>query len=198
MYDTISRCTLASLLNGPVYHMKLLFDFFPIVLFFVVYKLSDIYMATGVAMVASLFQVAFLWFKYKQIEKPALITLVSILVLGGATLLLHDEWFIKWKPTVLYWALAVAFLFTQFIGQKKPLIRRMLEKSLVLPSAVWSTLNLSWVIFFTLMGFANLFVIHHFDTETWVNFKLFGTLGLTLLFIVIQAIYMAKHVEIEK
>lgn len=174
--------------------MKFLFDFFPIALFFIAYKLGDIYLATITAIIASLIQVA--WSRYRQgkFEKLPLLTLGSIVILGGATLFFRDEMFIKWKPTAIYWVTSLAFLLSQFIG-KKPLIQRAAEKTIQLNSKIWTQLNLSWSIFFGLMGCANLYVIYNFDTDTWVNFKLFGTLGLTLLFVIVQAIYMARHAQ---
>lgn len=172
--------------------MKFLFDFFPIVLFFIAYKMGDIYLATITAIVASILQV--LWSRYKAgyFEKLPLITLGTILIMGGATLFFRNELFIKWKPTALYWTLAVALLISQFMG-KKPLMQRLLEQNITLPLKVWHQLNLSWSLFFLVMGIINLYVVYHFDTSTWVNFKLFGTLGLTLIFIVLQGLYMTKH-----
>ncbi len=174
--------------------MKFLFDFFPIALFFIAYKMGDIYLATITAILASVVQV--LWSRYKtgRFEKLPLITLGTILVLGGATLFFRNELFIKWKPTALYWVLALALVISQFIG-KKNLMQRLLEQNIVLPIKVWHQLNLSWALFFAAMGIANLYVVYHFDTDTWVNFKLFGTLGLTLVFIVVQGLYMAKHLK---
>ncbi|HEV2524294.1 MAG TPA: septation protein A [Gammaproteobacteria bacterium] len=172
--------------------MKFLFDFFPIALFFIAYKMGDIYLATITAIVASVVQV--LWSRYKtgRFEKLPLITLGTIVVLGGATLFFRNELFIKWKPTALYWVLALALVISQFIGNK-PLMQRLLEQNVALPTKIWHQLNLSWALFFAAMGIANLYVVYHFDTDTWVNFKLFGTLGLTLVFIVLQGFYMAKH-----
>ena len=172
--------------------MKFLFDFFPIVLFFIAFKMGDIYIATITVIVASAAQV--LWSRYKtgRFEKLPLITLGTIVVLGGATLFFKNELFIKWKPTALYWVLALALVISQFIGNK-PLMQRLLEQNVVLPTKIWHQLNLSWALFFAAMGIANLYVVYHFNTDTWVNFKLFGTLGLTLVFIVLQGFYMAKY-----
>ncbi len=172
--------------------MKFLVDFFPIVLFFIAYKFGDIYLATVTAIVASAIQVIWSRISHGRFEKMPLITLATILVLGGATLIFRNELFIKWKPTALYWVLALAFLLSQFIGQK-PLIQRMLEQNIGLPNRIWQQLNLSWILFFTALGFLNLYIIYHFDTDTWVNFKLFGTLGLTFVFVILQGLYMAKH-----
>jgi len=174
--------------------MKFLFDFFPILLFFLAYKFFDIYIATAVAIAASVIQVGMFWFKHKRFENSHLITLVIVTLFGGATIILQDEMFIKWKPSVLNWVFAIAFLGSQFIGNKT-IAERMMSKSVTLPAAIWSKLNISWVIFFFSLGIINLYVVYNFDTDTWVNFKLFGMMGLTLLFIFAQAIYMSRHME---
>lgn len=172
--------------------MKFLFDFFPIVLFFIAYKMGDIYLATITAIIASVIQVIYSRYKHQKFEKLPLFTLATITVLGGATLFFRNELFIKWKPTAIYWLLSSAFLASQWIG-KKPLIQRLAESSISLQSKIWSQLNVSWSLFFAGMGVANLYVVYHFDTDTWVNFKLFGTLGLTLLFVIVQGFYIARH-----
>jgi intracellular septation protein len=172
--------------------MKLLFDFFPIVLFFVAYKLQGIYAATLVAIVATLGQVGMTWWRSRRVEPMHWVTLFLLLVFGGATLVLHDELYIKWKPTVLNWLFGAAFLVSQFIGGRT-LIERMMGEHLALPRPVWVRLNFAWVAFFLGMGVANLFIVYRFDTETWVNFKLFGMLGLTVLFVVAQSIYLARY-----
>ena len=174
--------------------MKLLFDFFPIILFFIAFKLFNIYVATAVAMIASLAQVIGYRLKQQRFEFIHLITLVIILLLGGATILAHNPMFIKWKPTVVYWLLAVIFFISQFIGEKT-LLQRMLANKIVLTAATWKRLNLIWITFFTAMGGINLYVAYHYPTNTWVNFKLFGILGLTIVFVLLQSIYLARHME---
>lgn len=173
--------------------MKLLFDFFPIILFFVAFKFYGIYTATAVAIAATLAQVGYSWIKQRKVEPMQWITLLLITVMGGLTLYFQDEQFIKWKPTVINWLFGIAFLGSQFIGQR-PFVERMMSGNLELPSTVWKRLNLSWALFFISLGFANLFVIYNFDTETWVNFKLFGMLGLTLAFVILQAIFLSKYI----
>lgn len=173
--------------------MKLLFDFFPIALFFICYKLFDIYTATAVAMIASLVQVLFYRMKHQRYEKMHLISLGLIMVLGGATLFLHNPWFIKWKPTGIYWLSAIIFMGSSFIG-KKPLIQKMMDGNISLPTKIWHRLNFGWSIFFIIMGALNLYVAYSFSTDVWVNFKLFGGAGLTLVFIFLQAIYLSRHV----
>lgn len=172
--------------------MKFLFDFFPILLFFIAFKLHGIYAATVVAIAASVLQVGIAWFRHKKVENMHVITLVLIAVFGGATLYLQDELFIKWKPTVLNWLFGLVFLGSHLIGQKT-IIERMMGHNMTLPSDVWSKLNMSWAGFFIMLGCANLYVLYNFDTDTWVDFKLFGMMGLTLAFVVIQAIFIARH-----
>lgn len=174
--------------------MKALYDFIPILIFFVTYKVVDIYTATAAAIAASLLQVGYSRYKNGYFENTQLIALGSIGLLGGATLLLKDEIYIKWKPTVAYWILASVFLGSRFIG-KKTILQRMADSTLELPQKVWQQLNYSWVLFFCLMGLTNLYVVYHFDTDTWVNFKLFGTLALTLGFILVQALVMSKYLK---
>jgi intracellular septation protein len=174
--------------------MKFLFDFFPILLFFIAYKVFDIYVATAVTIVASFIQVGWFWLQYRRVEKMHIITLLMITVLGGATLILQDETFIKWKPSVVNWLFGLAFLGSQFIG-KKTIIQRMMEASVELPQKVWSHLNSAWALFFITMGFLNLYVAYNFDTDTWVNFKMFGMLGLTFLFILGQAFFIGRYVK---
>jgi intracellular septation protein len=175
--------------------MKLLFDFFPILLFFFAYKFFGIYVATWVAIAATLGQVGLVWFKNRQIEKMHIVTLAMILIFGGATIFLKDETFIKWKPTVINWIFGLAFLLSQFLT-RQPIVERMMGGSLSLPSVIWRRLNLMWALFFIALGCANLFVIYRFDTNTWVNFKLFGMLGLMLAFVLIQAIYLSRYVSL--
>ncbi len=177
--------------------MKLLFDFFPILLFFIAYKAAGIYTATVVAIIAAFLQVGLYWFKHRRFENIHLVTLALIVVFGGATLVLQDEMFIKWKPTVLNWLFALAFLGSYFIG-KQTLVQRMLGKAVVLPGKIWLRLNLSWILFFFALGAINLYIVYYFDTDTWVNFKLFGMLGLTIFFIIIQSLYIARFAGPDK
>jgi intracellular septation protein len=177
--------------------MRLLVDFLPIAAFFVVYKFYGIYVATTAAILISLFQVISYWVKHRSLPSIQLISLILILLFGGSTLLFHNEVFIKWKPTVLYWLLAFVALISHYIG-KKPLIQHLLETNISLPATVWTSLNRNWVIFFLLMGGINLWVAYSFDTNTWVNFKLFGLLGITFLFILIQAIYLSRYIQTDE
>jgi intracellular septation protein len=174
--------------------MKLLADFFPILLFFVAFKMYDIYVATAVAIAASVVQVGFTWWKTHKVEKMHLVTLGLIVVFGGATLLLQEEIYIKWKPTVLNWLFGVVFLASQFFGDKT-MVERMMSHAIQVPEAVWKRVNLAWVAFFALSGAVNLYVVYHYDTEIWVNFKLFGLMGMTLLFVVAQAFYLARFMD---
>lgn len=174
--------------------MKFLFDLFPIILFFASYKFAGIYVATGVAIAATIAQIGWVHFRHGKVDKMLWVSLGLVVVFGGATLLLHDPTFIKWKPTVLYWLFA-AVLLGSALFLRKNLIRAMLEQQVVLPEPVWLRLNLSWVAFFTVMGGLNLYVAYNYSESDWVNFKLFGGMGLMLAFIVAQGLLLAKYVE---
>ncbi|HRO58008.1 MAG TPA: septation protein A [Burkholderiaceae bacterium] len=176
--------------------MKLLFDLFPIILFFVAYKLVDIYVATGVAIVASIVQIAWLRVSGKTIEPMQWASLGIIVVFGGMTLLFQDETFIKWKPTVLYGLFAGVLAGGKlFFG--RDLIRAVMGKQLSLPDPIWQRLNLAWMFFFLVMAVLNIVVAYGFSTDTWVNFKLFGTLALTLAFVLAQGFYLGRFIQEE-
>ncbi len=182
--------------------MKFLFDFFPIVLFFITFKLYEnqkegILAATAVVIVATLVQVLITWLRQRKVEKVHLITLAMVVVLGGITLALNDEIYIKWKPTALYWIFALAFLGSGFIG-KTTLVARLLGGQISLPEAVWKRLNISWVVFFIFLGALNLYVVYNYDTNSWVNFKLFGVTGLMLVFILAQGFYFSRFLPDEE
>jgi intracellular septation protein len=175
--------------------MKLLLDFFPIIIFFGVYKYTgDIIIATAVLIPATLLQMLYTWIKEHKIEKMQLVTLILVVVMGGATVLLQDKTFIQWKPTVVNWLFAAVFLGSQFIGNKT-IIERIMSANIELPKPVWNTLNLAWVAFFIAIGALNLFVAYNFSEDIWVDFKLFGMLGLTVVFIIIQGLYMSKFIK---
>ena len=173
--------------------MKFLFDLFPVVLFFVAFKLADIYVATATAIAATFVQVAWLKLRRKRVEPMLWSSLAIIVVFGGATLLLQDETFIKWKPTVLYWLFAAVLGGASIAGRN--LIRAMLSEHMQLPELVWSRLNLSWIAFFAFMGALNLYVAYNYSTDLWVNFKLFGGMGLMLLFVLAQALVLGRYAE---
>ncbi|RDH87287.1 MAG: septation protein A [endosymbiont of Seepiophila jonesi] len=212
--------------------MKFLADFFPVILFFVAYKLYGIYAATAVAIAASFIQVGYGWLRHRHVENMHLITLGILVIFGGLTLVLQDRTFIMWKPSVFNWLFGGVFLASLFIGEK-PLLERMMGGSINVPSLIWRKLNTTWGLFFILLGFLNLYVandffiaeqalIHQtgiteidFDQcstlfqsnelkmclnaksleESWVNFKLFGMMGLTMVFIILQAFYLARHMR---
>lgn len=174
--------------------MKFLFDLFPVILFFVAFKVFGIYTATAVAIGATVLQIGWVWLRHRKVEPMQWVSLAIISVFGSATLLLHDETFIKWKPTVLYWLFAVV-LVGSVAGWRKNLIRAMMEKQVTLPQALWGRLNAAWAAFFAAMGVLNLYVAYQFSTDTWVNFKLFGSMGLMLVFIVVQSIWLSRHME---
>lgn len=174
--------------------MKLFTDFLPILLFFIAYKLFDIYVATAVAIAATFLHVAVTWLRTRKVASMQLVTLVILVVFGGLTLYLHNEQFIKWKPTVINWIFGAVFLASQFFGEKT-VVERLMSAQISLPNQVWRRLNLGWVAFFLIMGGANLYVMYNFDRDTWVNFKLFGMLGMTVIFLVIQSIFLSRYIN---
>ena len=203
--------------------MKLLFDLFPVILFFIVFKLAGanpeaaqafgsqylsslvlggevtlaqapILLSTAVAIIATVFQIGWLLARRKTVDHMLWVSLVIITLFGGATIYFHDEQFIKLKPTVLYWCFSVALLLSPLLF-KKNLIKSMLGKQLSLPEPVWSKLNLAWGLFFGLMGALNLYIGANFPLAFWVNFKLFGFLGLMLAFVIAQSLYLSRHMK---
>ncbi|HYF17050.1 MAG TPA: septation protein A [Ramlibacter sp.] len=176
--------------------MKLLLDFFPIILFFAAFKLWDIWVATGVAIVATIVQIAWLRWSTGKVEPMQWLSLGVIVLFGGATLLSHNETFIKWKPTVLYWLMGGALAAGQVFFRRN-LLRTLMGAQMSLPEAAWKVMNWSWIGFFAVMGVINLWVAYTFDTETWVNFKLFGGLGLMALFVIGQALYLSRYLKAE-
>ena len=176
--------------------MKFLFDLFPVILFFIAFKVGDIFIATGVTIAATFAQIGWLLLRKKKIDVMLWVSIGIVVVAGGLTLLLHDETFIKWKPTILYWAFAIGLGGSSLLFGKN-LIRSVLESQVKLPDPVWKNLNLAWIGFFIFMGCANLAVAFAFDlsTDTWVNFKLFGGMGLMLLFALAQGLVLSKYSE---
>lgn len=174
--------------------MKILFDLFPVILFFIVFKLFGIYPATAVAIIATLGQVIWVKFRHGKVDTMLWISLVIIVTLGSATLLLHDESFIKWKPTVLYWFFALALLLSRALLGKN-LIYSLMHEKMTLPAPIWGQLNLAWSGFFAVLGGLNLYVAYHYSMDTWVNFKLFGTSTIMFIFIMLQAFFLAKYLK---
>jgi intracellular septation protein len=205
--------------------MKLLLDFLPIILFFVAFKAADankeaaaalatghfgflvsggvvgpgeapVLLATVVVIVATLLQVAYLAARGRKIDLMLWVSLALVVVMGGLTIWLHSETFIKWKPTLLYWVMGSAFGLAPLLFGKN-LLKLLLGEQLQLPAPVWQRLNLAWVLFFAAMGGLNLWVAFTFSTDAWVNFKLFGSLGLMLVFTIAQGLYLARHLPDE-
>ena len=201
--------------------MKILFDIFPVLLFFVVFKLSGVYpataatiaatimqvqqgatfttatmLATAAAIAATIMQVAWVKWRHGKVDTTLWVSLCIIVVFGGATLLTHNENFIKWKPTVLYWFFASAILFSRAFLDKN-LMRMLLPGKIDLPDNVWQKLNYAWSAFFAVLGVLNLYVAFNFSMDTWVDFKLFGTTGMMLVFILLQAAFLSKHIKEE-
>ena len=190
--------------------MELFFNFLPILLFFIAYKfgggiyhwdgqeyeIEGIYVATFVIIVASILQFVITWLVTRRIEKSHLLTSVLALVLGGATLWLKNPDFIQWKPTAVNWLFALAFIVVS-VFTKRSIPERLMDQHIQLPTIVWPRLNTAWILFLFGSGVANLYVAFNFSEETWVNFKLFGLVGLTLLFIIFQSVYLAKYIKVE-
>ncbi len=197
--------------------MKFLFDLLPVILFFTTYKIANVYpdeslslairwlgpdilpkqapilLATAVTIAATLVQISAVWLRHRKVDRILWASLAIVTVFGGATLFFHDPTFIKWKPTVLYWLFSTVLIGSVFTGRN--LIQKMLEAQIQLPETVWSKLNWAWIGFFIVMGVLNLYVAYNFSEETWVNFKLFGCTGLTLVFILGQGLCLSKYVE---
>lgn len=198
--------------------MKFLFDLLPVILFFAAYKIAGtspdastdlatrvlgdsitasqapILIATAVAILATLGQVIWLLARGRKVDTMLWISLALIVVFGGATLVLHDATFIKWKPTVLYWLFAGTLLVSASLFRRN-LIRTLMEQQVQLPDAIWSRLNLSWIAFFAFMGAINLYVAFSYSEDTWVDFKLYGGMGLMLLFVIGQGLMLSRHIE---
>lgn len=173
--------------------MKLLLDFLPILIFFGVYKTTgDLITATAVLIPVTIVQVTVVYWLTKTVEKMALVTLALVVVLGGLTVLLNDGWFIMWKPTVVNWLFAAAFFGSHFIGNR-PIIERLLGHAISLNHSYWLKLSFAWIAFFIASGILNLVVAYQFSEEVWVNFKLFGLLGLTFVFLIIQGVWISRH-----
>jgi len=173
--------------------MKQLLEFIPILLFFVAYKLYDIYVATAVVIGATIIQVAIAWFKYRKVETMQWITLGLVIVFGGATIILHDEQYLKWKFSIIEWLFGVAFLSSHFIG-KKTFIERMMSNNLSLPANIWTRLNFSWALFFISVGFINVYVMYNYNTDDWVTFKTFIAPALMVVFMVVQMSLLYKYI----
>jgi intracellular septation protein len=199
--------------------MKLLFDLFPVILFFIAFKYSEknpelaaswvaslmgsaavdpkiapILLATVVVILATIAQIAWVAFRHGKVDKMLWVSLVLVVVFGGMTLAFQDESFIKWKPTILYWVFAGSMGFAALV-MKKNAIKAMLGEQLTLPEPVWTKVNLSWIAFFVGMGLLNIIIAFNFPTDVWVNFKLFGGMGLMLVFVLGQGFMLSKYVE---
>jgi intracellular septation protein len=202
--------------------MKLLFDLFPVILFFASFKYAEkvpdeaaslvtsllgfavvdvkqapILLATVVVIVATIAQILWVHFRHGKVDRMLWVSLALVTVFGSLTLIFQNEAFIKWKPTILYWVFAVSLAFSAY-GLKKNPLQAMLGEQLKLPDPVWNTLTQAWIGFFTLMGVLNLAIAYNFSTDTWVNFKLFGGMGLMLVFILAQGALLSKYIEEEK
>jgi len=171
--------------------LKFLFDFFPVILFFVAYKVTDIFVATGIAIAANVAQIAWVLARRRKVSGMQWTSLVVIVLFGGATLILRDETFIKWKPTVLYWLAGVVFLGA--LAFRQNFVKAVMGEGIELPEPVWFKLAVAWGVFFLFKGTLNLWVAYTFSTDVWVNFKLFGGMGLMLAFVIAQAWWISRY-----
>jgi intracellular septation protein len=174
--------------------MKILFEFLPVILFFVAYQYGGIYIATAVAIGTSAVQIMAYLLLRRKIEPMMWVSLVVIVVFGGATLLLQQEIFIKWKPTILYWIFGLVLLGGKLL-YKKNLLSLLMGKKVDLPEKAWENMNLSWAIFFLIVGVINLVVAYNAPTGVWVKFKLFGVFGLLFAFALVQSLFLSRYVE---
>jgi intracellular septation protein len=174
--------------------MQFLADLLPVIAFFIAYKLAGIYVATGVLIVGVLAQTLVSWIRFRKVSPMLLTSAALVLVFGGLTLLVHDATFIKWKPSVVSWLFAAAFLVSQYMNGPT-LVQRMLGENVALDAANWKRLNLMWVVFFVFEGILNLYVAYNYDEATWVSFKLFGLMGITLLFAIAQGVWISRKAE---
>lgn len=174
--------------------MKFFVDIALIVLFFICYKLYDIYTAVGVTMIAYFLQFILQSLFQRKIDKVQMAIVGLVLILGSATLLFRNELFFKWKPSIVYWVLAVV-LFVAARVSDKTLLQRMGDHALMLSDTIWRQLNMTWVIFFTLLGILNIVIAYMFSTDVWVHFKLIGVLALMFIFIAAQGLYISKHMN---
>lgn len=179
-------------LSTPI--MQFLLDLLPVIAFFVAYKLTDIYVATGVLIVGVLIQTAWSWVRHRKVSPMLLTSAVLVLVFGGLTLAIHDPTFIKWKPSIVNWLFAGAFLASQYLSGPT-IVQRLMGENVTLDAGSWKRLNLAWVAFFLVAGTLNLYVAFRYDEATWVNFKLFGSMGLTLVFALAQGMWIARKAE---
>jgi len=178
--------------------MKFLFDLFPIILFFIAFKVADIYTATIVAMVATIGQILWVYYRHRKIDAMQWVSLVLIVVFGSLTIFLHDKTFIQLKPTALYWLFSGTLLISAQFFQKN-WIQVLMGKQITLKAhsekSAWQKLNAAWAIFFFFMGALNLYIAFEYSEDTWVNFKLFGSTGLLIVFVILQGVWLSKHME---
>ena len=177
--------------------MKFFTDLLPILAFFIVYKKFDIFYATAAAIIITFLQVLYSYLTSKKVEKVQIINLVVILVFGGMTILFQNETFIKWKPTVLYWVFGMILIFSKVVF-KINLIQKFLSKQVTLPTTDWDSLNVHWILFFLLMGFINIYIAYVYSLDTWVNFKLFGSTLLLIIFMIFQGVFIYKKGNIKE
>lgn len=175
--------------------MQFLLEYAPIILFFVAYKLKDIYVATGVAIAASVLVIAYAWFVSKKVSTMQWLSLGIIVVFGGATLLLHDETFIKWKPSALYGAFGLTLLFGKVVLKRDWIQAVFKQAQIQAPAALWGKLTWAWIAFFAFMAALNGYVASNFTLDAWVNFKVWWAMGLFLVFTIGNVALLAKYMQ---
>ncbi|NCX93386.1 MAG: septation protein A [Gammaproteobacteria bacterium] len=173
--------------------MNILFDFFPLILFFIVYKLDGIYTATLALLVATAIQLAYAWIKHRKIDPMQWVFFVLALIFGSATLLLHDVSYLKWKVSIANWVFGLGFLCSHLT--KQTLLERVIGSKIEVSASILRRLNFLWGLFFLMVGFLNLLAAHYLSLDMWINFKVFGLTGLTLFFLVIQTVYLYRHLQ---
>ncbi|MDE2139112.1 MAG: septation protein IspZ [Gammaproteobacteria bacterium] len=176
--------------------MSAALEFLLLAAFFASYLWKGIFFATGVLMAGSVLVLAISWWHSRKFEALPLAVTILAVVLGSVTLVFHDAVFIKWKFSIVEWLFGVVFLATQFMRQT--LIERMLGAQIRVPVGIWRRLNLLWALFFILLGSANVYVIYHYDTAAWMNFKVWWSTGAMLVFVIAQALYMSRHVQVQR
>ncbi|MBI1423139.1 MAG: septation protein A [Gammaproteobacteria bacterium] len=182
--------------------MKFLFDFFPVIVFYIAYtigkrvtdEVQSMVIATALLIAATCIQVGVTWVRKHKVEKMHIIVLALAIIFGGATIYFRDPAFLIWKVTLAYWLFAMAFLASHYIGEA-PIIKRMMQHAIELPEIIWTRVSYMWILFFAAIGIVNLIIARSVSFDAWVNFKLFGTFGLTLVFVIIQSLYLARHAK---
>lgn len=183
-----------SLPAGTTHSMKAVFEFIVVILFFITFVVTkNIIWATSIAVAAGILQAMYCWLKHRKMQTMQWVSLLLVVVFGGATIISHNEHFIMWKPSVLFWLMAVALGGAQLMG--KNILKAAIGKEISLPPNVWLRLTIAWIVFLTFLGALNLWVAYHYTIAQWVNYKLFGSMGLLFVFVVVQTLYLSRYLK---